>query len=154
MPLEIEEFSYRYADAVLNHKKFKKSYEQLKDVLRNTPVFLINKGAKIRHRGKGEGIYFACPVDQKKINKYIHDQFKEIEGWERQQLIVEKGTKLPLTNLKGDFQKGRLHVEVQFGNMARWYADVFKFQLSYALDKIDVAVLVVPMIGFAKTCSY
>ncbi len=34
--------------------------------------------------------------------------------------------------------------------MARWYTDVFKFQLSYALDTIDVAVLVVPMQEFSN----
>jgi hypothetical protein len=42
-------------------------------------------------------------------------------------------------------------VEVQFGNMARWYTDVFKFQVSYSLDLIDVGVLVVPMQEFADT---
>jgi len=34
--------------------------------------------------------------------------------------------------------------------MARWYTDVFKFQLSYSLDHIDVAVLVVPKQKFAN----
>jgi len=39
---------------------------------------------------------------------------------------------------------------VQFGNAARWYADVFKFLLSYAADDIEVGVLVVPMQRTAK----
>jgi hypothetical protein len=42
-------------------------------------------------------------------------------------------------------------VEAQFGNMARWYTDVFKFQVSYSLGLIDVGILVVPMQQFANT---
>src|SRR5271156_844758 len=41
-------------------------------------------------------------------------------------------TKIPNSNLRADYRKefNGLHVqaEVQFGNMARWYSDVFKFQ--------------------------
>lgn len=57
---------------------------------------------------------------------------------------------VPTTKLKSDFNKGRVQVEVQFGNMARWYTDVFKFQLAYSLDMIDVGILVVPMAKFAN----
>jgi Restriction endonuclease BglII len=35
--------------------------------------------------------------------------------------------------------------------MARWYTDVFKFQVSYSQDLIDVGVLVVPTQKFANT---
>jgi Restriction endonuclease BglII len=35
--------------------------------------------------------------------------------------------------------------------MSRWTYDVFKFQVSYSLDLIDVGVLVVPMQEFAST---
>jgi hypothetical protein len=44
-----------------------------------------------------------------------------------------------------------VQAEVQFGNMSRWTYDVFKFQVSYSLDLIDVGVLVVPMQAFADT---
>jgi hypothetical protein len=49
------------------------------------------------------------------------------------------------SKLAADYKKGSVQVEVQFGNMARWYTDVFKFLLSYAADDIEVGVLIVPM---------
>ena len=54
------------------------------------------------------------------------------------------------SRLEADFKKGPIQVEIQFGNMARWYTDVFKFLLSYAADDIEVGVLVVPMQDVAK----
>ncbi|MBI1740109.1 MAG: hypothetical protein HYR57_04415 [Candidatus Koribacter versatilis] len=56
-----------------------------------------------------------------------------------------------VTGIKADYKKARVQVEVQFGNMARWYTDVFKFQVSYSLDLIDVGALIVPMQTFANT---
>jgi hypothetical protein len=56
-----------------------------------------------------------------------------------------------MTGIKADYKKARVQVEVQLGNMARWYTDVFKFQVSYSLGLIDVGVLVVPMQAFADT---
>jgi hypothetical protein len=53
--------------------------------------------------------------------------------------------------MKADYKKDRVQVEVQFGNMARWYTDVFKFQVSCSLGLIDVGVLVVPIQDFAST---
>jgi Restriction endonuclease BglII len=35
--------------------------------------------------------------------------------------------------------------------MARWYTDVFKFQVSYSLDHIDIGVLVTATQQFAAT---
>ena len=45
-------------------------------------------------------------------------------------------TKIPNSALRADYRKefNGLHVqaEVQFGNMARWYSDIFKFQAAYS----------------------
>jgi len=61
--------------------------------------------------------------------------------------VTENG----VTRIEADFKKGRVQIEIQLGNMARWYTDVFKFQVSYSLGLIDVGVLVVPMKSFADT---
>lgn len=47
--------------------------------------------------------------------------------------------------MAADAKKGKIQIEIQFGNMARWYTDVFKFLLSYSADDIEVGILVVPM---------
>ncbi|MCP3685560.1 MAG: hypothetical protein GY861_23160 [bacterium] len=155
---------YRYADAVLEHPTFRESKTQVMEILRNAPVPLLDPenynpksgGVKRRSRkplkGKPAERYFFLPVDQKVLNSYLDTQFRKLKGWELQPLIVgEEKTKSGLkTKLKGDYKKGTLQIEVQFGNMARWYTDVFKFQLSYSLEEIDVAILVVPTAKFAN----
>jgi len=85
-------------------------------------------------------------TDQKAPNTLLDDEFRA-RGWQCQPAVTED----EVTGIKADYKKDRVQVEVQFGNMARWYTDVFKFQVSYSLDLIDVAVLVVPMQGFAST---
>lgn len=141
---------YRYANAVLDDDRFSSSRDELVAILEATPVPLLNpsepmarKGG-VKRRGRGGKRFFFLPVDQKELNRRLDSAF-DAKGWAVHPLIVnptrEGG---PKTRLAADYKKDRLQVEVQFGNMARWYSDVFKFQLSYSLDEIDVAVLVVP----------
>jgi hypothetical protein len=106
-------------------------------------------GVKQRLRGPLKGMKakrkLLFPVDQKKLNRHFDEELKGL-GWEYHPSVVPKGSSTgPKTGLAADFKKGKLQVEIQFGNMARWYTDVFKFQLSYSLNQIDAAILVVPM---------
>lgn len=93
--------------------------------------------------------YFFFPINQSGLNRQLEDGLRPL-GWEIRPYIIDPAKAGPRTRLAADFKKGRLQVEVQFGNMARWYSDAFKFQLSFSLDDIDVAILVVPMQGFAN----
>jgi len=150
---------YRYADAVLDHTAFKQSKQEIIDILTAAVPPLLNpaepdpKKGGVKRRGRsriGVPRYLYLPVDQKALNTYLDEQFK-LRGWELQPQIVSKDKSGgPVTGLKGDYKKGALQVEAQFGNMARWYTDVFKFQLSYSLGEIDVAVLIVPTQAFAN----
>ena len=144
--MKLELMSYRYADSVLNHASFRNAKAELFQVLRNTTVSLL---AKPKHRKRGgRESYFSG--DQKALNKHLNREFAS-RGWSVQPLVVDlQGTQGPRTGLKADFKKGRLQVEVQFGNMARWYSDVFKFQLSYSTDEIDAAAIVVAKQRFAN----
>jgi hypothetical protein len=147
---------YRYAGSVLDHPTFKKSKSEVLDVLKSTQVPLLDPnepeprrgGVKRRKRdplrGDTRDRYFFLPVDQKELNRKLDTAFSAL-GWQLQPAVVPPNTPGgPVTGLKADYKKGRLEVEVQFGNMARWYTDVFKFQLSYSLEHIDAAILVVP----------
>jgi len=161
--LKLKIHSYRYADAVLEHKDFRAAKAEIMRILKNAPVPLFDPsepnpkkgGVKRRKReakkGSSDDRYFFLPINQKALNKYLDEKFAGTHGWQTQpQIVGPEKLGGPDTGLKGDFKKGRLQVEIQFGNMARWYTDVFKFQLSYALDEIDVAVLVVPMLQMAN----
>jgi len=146
--LNITKYSYRFAEAVLSDSAFRPSVEELLAVLRAAqPTLYPVERVKIRSRGRGP--IQALPVDQKELNRLIESQMPK--GWEIRPLVVSRENSAgPTTNIKSDFKKNRIQVEVQFGNMARWYTDVFKFQLAYSLDSIDVGILVVPTHRFAN----
>lgn len=156
-------YPYRYADAVLEHSIFKSAYDDFVDILKAAPVPLLDPknpnprtgGVKHRKRkplkDKRDPRYFFLPVDQKKLNSYFDRALTPEHDWELHPPVVPEGSiSGPKTGLEADFKRGKLQVEIQFGNMARWYTDVFKFQLSYSLGAIDVAVLVVPTQKFAN----
>ncbi|MEX2237968.1 MAG: BglII/BstYI family type II restriction endonuclease [Dehalococcoidia bacterium] len=153
---------YRFAEAVLDDPRFEGAKGEIVSVLQEASVPLLDctqldarrGGVKRRERralaGDTTKRYFYLPVDQKQLNRDLEAAFV-VKGWATKPPIVPPGRSGgPGTGLRGDFKKGRLHVEVQFGNMARWYTDVFKFQLSYSLDEIDAGVLVVPTQRFAN----
>lgn len=150
---------YRYADAVLDHENFRQAKQELVDILAAASVPLLDPGERDARRGgvkrrarrsrQGERFFF-FPVDQKRLNLELDRAFRA-KGWQLQPAIVSRERAGgPETGLKGDYKKGALQVEAQFGNMARWYTDVFKFQLSYSLGEIDVAVLIVPTQALAN----
>ena len=132
----VETFSYRYADAILE-KAFPAEQQEIIDVIegvewsKKSPPVIRERGGRVVAR---------LTLDQKGTNKSIDSRFESL-GWTPQPKIVSHSD----SNLKADFKKGPIQVEVQFGNMARWYTDVFKFLLSYAADDIEVGVLIVAM---------
>jgi len=59
-------------------------------------------------------------------------------GWETQPILRTE------PKLIGDFRKGLVFVEIQFGNSATLYRDYYKFQYGLANGLLSMAVLVVP----------
>ena len=116
--------------------EFAVEYGELQSVLTNTPWVTV---APVQRTRKGK-VVFTKTIDQIKTNAAIDTGFSTL-GWQHHPAIVTKAT----SHLVADFKKNSVQVEVQFGNTARWYTDVFKFLLSYAADDIEVGVLVVPM---------
>jgi len=159
--MKLQFHDYRFASAVLSDPVFASSKGEIVEVLGAAPVPLLDPnrepkqgGVKRRSRkalrNDSGSRYFFLPVSQRLLNSHLDREFLK-RGWELQPAIVSRErTGGPDTGLKGDYKKGRVQVEAQFGNMARWYTDVFKFQLSYSLDEIDAAVLVVPVLALAN----
>lgn len=140
--METITYPYRFADAVLKDKAFAAAYEELINVLQSIQIPLCAAG-KVKKRTRNKSSVQFFPVDQKTLNKLIEAEMGH-RGWDIGPLVVPEAKDAPRTKIKSDFKKARIQVEVQFGNMARWYSDVFKFQLAYSRDSIDVGVLVVP----------
>lgn len=152
--MRLRSLSYRYAEAVLDAPEFRELKADVMAILESARVPLLPPDkVKVRKRSALAGVagrrFFVLPVDQRTLNSQLDVVFRD-RGWEVHPRIIAAGGDGPDTGLAADYRKGRLQVEVQFGNMARWYTDVFKFQLSYSRDNIDAAVLVVPTQHFAN----
>jgi hypothetical protein len=84
------------------------------------------------------------------LNTYFDRRLAVEKGWDYHPLA----TNIEGSNLKADFRKRfgdlGIQIEVQFGNMARWYSDIFKFQAGYSAETINLGISVVPMYSLAK----
>lgn len=70
-------------------------------------------------------------------NKAFSTQFVSL-GWEPQPLLRSD------PKLVGDFRKGLVFVEIQFGNSSTLYRDYYKFQYGLTNGLLSLAVLIVP----------
>jgi len=133
-------YSYRHAESILT-VEYAQEKAELEQVF-STVNWIPKRKKKRKRKGK---VVATLDINQKATNKAIENEFLVL-GWEKQPTIVSNSQ----SQLKADYKKRELQVEVQFGNMARWYTDVFKFLLSYSADDIEVGILVVPMHHIAK----
>ncbi len=79
----------------------------------------------------------ASRLNQAGYNLAFRAEF-ESRGWDCQPTLSMH------PRLAGDFQKGFVLVEVQFGNSATLYRDYYKFQYGLANGLLSLAVLIVP----------
>jgi len=75
--------------------------------------------------------------NQAGYNKAFSMAFRSL-GWESQPTLRTD------PKLIGDFRKGLVFVEVQFGNSSTLYRDYYKFQYGLANGLLSLAVLIVP----------
>lgn len=90
-----------------------------------------------------KSIDFKIDEGQMFYNKKIEEAFSEL-GWQKE------GKVIPELNLKYDFRKRGIQVEVEFGNARSYYQDYVKFMLSYLTKQIQLGMLITPTIGFAN----
>ncbi len=93
---------------------------------------------------------FLLPVDQAQLNAGLDAAFRP-QGWQPQPIAAGAmiGGDTPL-GLRGDFVRNRVFIEVEFGNAASIFRDLFKFQVANRSGAGDVAVLVVATERFAR----
>lgn len=68
-------------------------------------------------------------------NSEFEREFKT-RGWQRQPLLFDAK--------KGDYKKNKVLVEVQFGNCAAVFRDLYKFHYCHRHGHIDLGVLILP----------
>lgn len=137
--MKYEIFSYRFAQEILQHKKHIKCWNEIIEAVVQAPLF--------SYPGKSKNS--RLDVVQQLENAYFDRKFAIEFGWEFHPIA----TKIPNSYLTADFRKefNGLHVqtEVQFGNMSRWYSDIFKFQAAYSESLTQAAVSIVPTLSLA-----
>jgi hypothetical protein len=74
---------------------------------------------------------------QTAYNKAFAELFYKL-GWEPQPLLRTE------PKLIGDFRRGLVFVEIQFGNSSALYRDYYKFQYGISNGLLSLAVLIVP----------
>lgn len=137
----VEYYSYRHASSIL-HMEYAGELSDVEVILRDAEFV---KQDKVISRSRGGRVVATKSLSAPKTNELIYQALKK-NGWSVTPKIISKST----SQLAADAKKGKIQLEVQFGNMARWYTDVFKFLLSYSADDIEVGILVVPMQETAK----
>ncbi len=65
-------------------------------------------------------------------------------GWKRQPWVLVDQDGQPIdTRLRGDFEKNGVLIEVEFGNVASLYRDLFKFHIAGTSGAAEVGIIVV-----------
>ena len=132
--MEYRILNYRFAEQIFDSHEFSNIRWEIFDIVKRAPAISRSKA-----RGK-------ITTDQDAINGWFDKEFGARQ-WEVKPYVTDK----KITELRADFKKQRVQVEVQFGNAARAIYDIFKMQISYSLGLIDVGVLILPMKDFSKT---
>lgn len=125
--MRFEEYSYRFAEQVLNSKLRIKN--EIESIISSIDINSIN-------------------LSRPELNKEFENRFIE-KGWESQPQVIknEKGISAKL-----DFFKDRVGIEVQLGHSSFIGIDLLKFQtMSYSnLDEIDIGVYIVATNTFKR----
>lgn len=135
--------SYRFAEEIIRHPKYKAAFNEIIQVVKDCPLYKF-PGKSTKQKQK------KYDVIQQLFNTYFDRKFACDLGWE----YHPNATKIPNSNLAADYKKVfkglRIQTEAQFGNMSRWYSDIFKFQTAYSQDLIDLGLCIVPMSSVAN----
>lgn len=139
--MKVEEHSYRFAKEILQHPAHLDAWAEIYGVIKKTPLFI--------YPGKSTS-NANLDVVQQVLNVYYDRRLAVDLGWEYHPLA----TRIENSGLAADFRKqfGELviQIEVQFGNMSRWYSDIFKFQTAYSQRLINIGICILPCGSMAR----
>jgi hypothetical protein len=152
--------SHQYAETVLEGK-FREEWEELLDVIGTLDVPL-RPAEPFRSTGRpkspkrqvrvigGRRAHALMPVDQAAMNGRIRGALSR-RGWKAEPYILIDREGNPIdTRLRGDFEKSGVFVEVEFGNVASFYRDLFKFHIAGTTGAAKVGVIVVATDALAR----
>ncbi len=138
--MKLHVFSYRYAEEILQHANNRAAWNEIEQILSAAPVFL--------YPGKSENR--RLEIVQQLMNTYFDRRFAVDCHWQ----YHPPDTSIAKSELAADYRKSfggiTIQAEIQFGNMARWYTDIFKLQAAYSSSLIQCGLCVVPVTTMAR----
>jgi hypothetical protein len=157
--LQITSESHLFGETIAEHG-FPTEYDDLIGVLGGTEIplraaepFKEGRPATPKRQTKeisGQRAYALFPVDQRALNGLLHDRLRDA-GWSTEPVAAGDPLGTPAdVSLRGEFAKARVFVEVEFGNSASLFRDLFKFQIASRSGVGEVAVLIVATAQLAK----
>ncbi|MEJ8737677.1 BglII/BstYI family type II restriction endonuclease [Erysipelotrichaceae bacterium HCN-30851] len=165
--MKVELYSHHFAYDLMHTLNYQKMFEEIMTICKECPTpYYPNKSKK--QKGKD--------VVQPLMNSYIEERLLSM-GWISQPKASKEEDD---DRLKADFSKNfpdllyknevrsaengvRAIIEVEFGNNASYYRDLYKFQLAFSKNTADICFLIVPkrklaermdsgVINFEKPC--
>lgn len=128
-------FSYRFAREILEHPSHRAAWQEIIGVVAKAPVFIYpNKS------GSNEKL----DVVQQCMNTWFDRALAVEHGWDYHPLATAIENSRLAADFYKTFPKIRIQAEVQFGNMSRWYSDIFKLQTAYSQSLVDIGLSIVP----------
>lgn len=158
--MRVQTESHLYATTVLEGQ-FQAAWRELRAVLdallpplRTAGFYTTTGRPKTPKRQRrpfgGRSANVLMPIDQSEMNHAI-DRALVASGWLRQPYILVDGSGRPIdTRLRGDFEKQGVFVEIEFGNMASLYRDLFKFHIAGTSGAARVGAIVLATADLAK----
>jgi len=133
--------SYRFAEEIIEHPNYNDAFIEIFAAIENCPLFIWENKSERNSR---------LDIVQQLMNAYFDVKFSCESNWE----FHPNATGIPDSGLAADFKRKfndlTIQIEVQFGNMARWYSDVFKFQTAYSQNLIKMGICIVPFSEIAN----
>lgn len=137
-------YSHNFAYELLQSKNFQHIYNEIMKVCEECPLPIYKNKSSEQP---------TLEVVQQIINTYFDIELSSL-GWESQPLVTSddledklKADFIKVFNIPNNYspkEKFTVIVEVELGNNASYYRDLYKFILSYSQNSADFCVLIVP----------
>lgn len=138
--MKLHFFSYRYAQEILEHQNNVAAWNEIRRILEGAPLFTYPNKSKNKK----------LDIVQQLMNTYFDRRFVVDSNWQYHPLATAIAGSGLAADYRKKFDEISIQAEVQFGNMSRWYADIFKFQAAYSQNQIQLGLCVVPMGEMAR----
>lgn len=135
--MKFQLFSFHHAKEILEHPRYAQCLNEIIGSVESCPTYIWpGKSAKNDK----------LDIVQQVINSYFDRRLTVDNEWEYHPLA----TGIEGSGLAADFRKSfgegfSVQVEVQLGNMARWYTDIFKFQAAFSRNLAHIGISIIPM---------